>query len=46
MKIGHDVQTARFAGWHELTDNALLDAMEGRFDVLVTLSSSTIGHGH
>ena len=30
--LEHDVQTARFAGLHELTDSALLDAMEGRFD--------------
>ena len=32
----HDVQTARFAGLHELSDNDLLDAMAGRFDILVT----------
>jgi hypothetical protein len=32
-----DAETAHFAGLDHLTDSALLDAMEGRFDILVTL---------
>jgi hypothetical protein len=32
----HDVETARFAGLGALIDSALLSAMEGRFDTLVT----------
>jgi|SRR5208337_161494 len=32
-----EVETASFAGLDHLSDSALLDAMEGRFDVLVTL---------
>ncbi|MCF6200287.1 MAG: DUF5615 family PIN-like protein [Hyphomicrobiaceae bacterium] len=36
----HDVQTARFAELHELTDSDLLDAMEGQFDVLVTTDTN------
>jgi predicted nuclease of predicted toxin-antitoxin system len=31
------VETAHFAGLDQLDDGELLDAMEGRFDVLVTL---------
>jgi len=32
-----EVETAHFAGLDHLSDSASLDAMEGRFDVLVTL---------
>jgi len=32
-----DVTTARYAGLDELSDSELLAAIEGRFDVLVTL---------
>jgi hypothetical protein len=35
--VGVDAETAHFAGLDHLTDSALLDAMEGRFDMLVTL---------
>jgi predicted nuclease of predicted toxin-antitoxin system len=31
-----EVETARFAGVHHLLDRDLLEAIEGRFDVLVT----------
>jgi hypothetical protein len=34
--IIHEVQTARFAGLDGLPDAALLDAMQGTFDALVT----------
>jgi predicted nuclease of predicted toxin-antitoxin system len=34
---GHDVSTARQQGWSALPDGELLDRMEGRFDVLVTV---------
>lgn len=34
---GVDVTTARYAGLDELSDSELLVAIEGRFDVLVTL---------
>jgi predicted nuclease of predicted toxin-antitoxin system len=34
---GLDAETAHFAGLDRLTDSALLDAMTGRFDILVTL---------
>jgi len=33
---GHVVETARFAGLQDLDDGDLLDAMGGRFDVLIT----------
>jgi predicted nuclease of predicted toxin-antitoxin system len=33
---GHIVETVRFAGLANLSDRALLDAMTGRYDVLVT----------
>jgi len=33
---GHNVETARYAGLHDVDDGTLLDAMAGRFDVLVT----------
>ena len=36
----HEVQTARFAELHELTDSHLLDAMEGRFELLVTTDAN------
>jgi hypothetical protein len=32
-----DVETAHFAGLDQLSDTALLDAIEGRYDALVTL---------
>jgi hypothetical protein len=34
---GHDVQTAPEQGWGDLDNGALLEAMDGRFDVLVTV---------
>jgi predicted nuclease of predicted toxin-antitoxin system len=34
---GAAVETAHFAGLDHLSDSALLDAIEGRFDVLVTM---------
>jgi hypothetical protein len=34
---GFEVETAFFAGLDVISDSALLDAIEGRFDVLVTL---------
>ena len=33
----YDVETAHYAGLDHLLDGALLDAIEGHFDVLVTL---------
>jgi len=35
-----DVTTARYAGLDEVSDSQLLTAIEGRYDVLVTLDSS------
>jgi predicted nuclease of predicted toxin-antitoxin system len=35
-----DVTTARYAGLDELSDSQLLAAIEGRYDVLVTLDQS------
>ena len=37
---GHDVFTARFLGLSELEDSGLLEAIEGKFDVLVTCDRS------
>ena len=37
---GHDVETARFAGVAELTNGLLISAIEGRFDVLVTMDGN------
>ncbi len=34
---GHDVQTAPEMGWGDLDNGALLEAMDGYFDVLVTV---------
>lgn len=34
---GAEGETAHFAGLVHLSDSALLDAMEGRFDILITL---------
>ncbi len=34
---GLDAETAQFAGLDRITDSALLDAMAGRYDILVTL---------
>ena len=36
----HEVQTAPEMGWGDLDDGPLLDAMVGRFDVLVTVDKS------
>lgn len=36
LLTGHNVQTVRFAGLGDLLDGALLAAMEGRFEILVT----------
>ncbi len=33
----HDVETAHHAGLDQLADAPLLDAIEGRFDILVTM---------
>lgn len=37
---GHEVRTANEMGWGDLDDGPLLDAMAGRFDVLVTVDKS------
>jgi hypothetical protein len=34
---GHEVSTAAQMGWHHLSDNALVEELQGRFDVLVTI---------
>lgn len=34
--VGHDVESATFAGLEGCSDRELLDSIEGRFDVLVT----------
>jgi predicted nuclease of predicted toxin-antitoxin system len=39
---GHDVETAHFAGLGTLPDRELLDAIEGRYDMLVTLDRNLI----
>jgi hypothetical protein len=36
----HEVQTAPEMSWGDLDDGPLLDAMAGRFDVLVTIDKS------
>lgn len=36
----HEVRTAPQMGWADLDDGPLLDAMAGRFDVLVTVDKS------
>ncbi len=36
----HEVQAASKLGWSDLDDGPLLDAMAGRFDVLVTVDKS------
>ncbi len=38
--IGHQVETARYAGLNNLDDGQMLDAMVGRFDVLITADRS------
>jgi hypothetical protein len=38
--VGFHVETAAYAGVAGLTSGRLLDAIEGRFDVLVTIDSS------
>lgn len=37
---GHEVRTVPEMGWADLDDGPLLDAMAGRFDVLVTVDKS------
>lgn len=37
---GHEVKTAPEMGWADFDDGPLLDAMNGRFDVLVTVDKS------
>jgi predicted nuclease of predicted toxin-antitoxin system len=39
---GVEVETAYFAGLDQISDGALLDAIEGRFDVLVTLDRNLV----
>ena len=39
---GHEVETAQFAGVDELSDSKLLDAIEGRYDILITLDRNLI----
>ena len=34
---GHEVETAHFAGLDDLPDGQLLDAIEGQYDILITL---------
>ncbi len=40
LLTGHQVKSAVSLGWGGLPDNQLLDAMAGRFDVLVTVDKS------
>lgn len=37
---GHEVRTAPEMGWGDLDDGPFLDAMGGRFDVLITVDKS------
>ena len=37
---GHEVASVIDLGWHSLKDGPLLDAMAGRFDVLVSVDKS------
>lgn len=37
---GHEVRTVPEMGWADFDDGPLLDAMAGRFDVLVTVDKS------
>ena len=37
---GHEVESAIKLGWADLDDGRLLDAMTGKFDVLVTVDKS------
>lgn len=37
---GHEVRTVPEMGWADLNDGPLLDAMAGRFDVLVTVDKN------
>ena len=37
---GHEVKSAVDLGWADFDDGALLDAMAGKFDVLVTVDKS------
>jgi predicted nuclease of predicted toxin-antitoxin system len=37
---GHDVESVRTLGWHNLDDRQLLDRAENDFDVLVTVDGS------
>jgi hypothetical protein len=36
---GHEVRTAPEMGWGDLNNGALLDAMAGKFDALVTVDN-------
>lgn len=38
--LGHEVRTAPEMGWADLDEGPLLDAMEGLFDVLVTVDKN------
>lgn len=40
MKLEPEVETAPGMGWGDLDDGPLLDAMAGRFDVLVTVDKA------
>lgn len=37
---GHEVSSVVKLGWSDLDDGVLLDAMDGRFDVLITVDKS------
>lgn len=43
---GHEVQTAHEAGWGDLDNGDLLDAMQGFFDVLVTVDKRLPSQQH
>lgn len=38
--VGHEVSTAQELGWGDLDDGPLLDAIAGRFDILLTVDKS------
>ena len=37
---GHEVRTSHEMGWADLDDRLLLNAMDGRFEVLITVDKS------
>ena len=43
---GHEVQTAHEMGWGDLDNGDLLDAMQGLFDVLVTVDKRLPSQQH